>query len=284
LADLQAIAADPAQAPAVAALVDTWVLGLSKALIQGLPVSRGGEKPLTAGERAELDSKVRATSGAGVVWIEIWSGSILFDDMAAPTFTRRTALFPVTPDSWIQPLSDEFGPLAVTPAATADRLADDAVWYALDVFHQVLCECEFINKKLATVDEYVRLQQKKEAREAAGAAAVDAIASVMRAEAASPQEHRASASAEPVFRACALVGQSLGIHVQEHPSAEEARSYEDQVAAIASASGFRTRTVALRGDWFKEDHGSLLGQMAASKEPVALLQAGPGVYERVNPK
>src|SRR5581483_6207845 len=37
-------------------------------------------------------------------------------------------------------------------------------------------------------------------------------------------------------------------------------------------------------DWFKEDHGSLLGQMAASKEPVALLQAGPGVYERVNPK
>ncbi len=47
-----------------------------------------------------------------------------------------------------------------------------------------------------------------------------------------------------------------------HPSAEEARTYEDQLQAIATASGFRTRTVALRGDWFREDHGSLLGQMA----------------------
>ena len=36
--------------------------------------------------------------------------------------------------------------------------------------------------------------------------------------------------------------------------------------AIASASGFRTRTVALRGEWYNEDHGSLLGQRAESSD------------------
>jgi len=283
-AEFQQIATDPGQAPAIAALVDVWVLGLSKALIHGLPVNRGGERPLLAGQRLEIDSRFRATSGERVLWIDIWSGSILVDDMATPTFTRRHALFPVTPDSWIQPLSDEFGPMALTPVTTAEQLGDDSIWYALEVFHEVLCECEFISKKLATVDEFVRLQQKKEARDAAGAAAVSAIASVMRTEAGSAPEHLASASAEPVFRACAMVGQSVGVKVQEHPNADEARSYEDQVSAIASASGFRTRTVALRGDWFAEDHGSLLGQMQATQEPVALLQTAPGVYDRVNPK
>ncbi len=282
--ELQAVASDPAQGPAIAALVDTWVLGLSKALIHGLPVNRIGEKPLHAGERLEIDSRFRATSGERVLWIDIWSGSILFDDMATPTFNRRHALFPITPDSWIQPLSDEFGPIAVTPTTTAEQLSDDSVWYALEIFHGVLCECEFISKKLATVDEYVRLQQKKEARDAAGAAGVSAIASVMRTEADSPLSHLASASAEPVLRACALVGSTLGIKVMPHPSAEEARTYEDQLQAIATASGFRTRTVALRGDWFREDHGSLLGQMANTGEPVALLQTKPQMYERVNPK
>ncbi len=169
---LQEVASDPAQGPAIAALVDIWVLGLSKALIHGLPVNRIGEKPMRAGERLEIDSRFRATSGERVLWVDIWSGSILFDDMATPTFNRRHAIFPITPDSWIQPLSDEFGPLAVTPVTTAEQLSDDSIWYALEIFHGVLCECEFISKKLATVDEYVRLQQKKEARDAAGAAGV----------------------------------------------------------------------------------------------------------------
>jgi ATP-binding cassette subfamily C protein len=42
--------------------------------------------------------------------------------------------------------------------------------------------------------------------------------------------------------------------------------------------------VALRGEWWKEDHGPLLGQLAATREPVALLQVGTGAYERVDPK
>jgi NHLM bacteriocin system ABC transporter ATP-binding protein len=283
-AELQEVAADPAQAPAIAALVDTWVLGLSKALIHGLPVNRWGDKPLVPGERLEISAPFHATSSGGVVWIDIWSGSILFDDMATPTFDRRHALFPMTPDSWIMPLTDEFGPLALTPVRTAESFGDDSIWYALTVFHGLLCECEFISKKLATVDEYVRLQQKKEARDAAGEMAQSAIASVMRTEAGSPAEHMASASAEPVFRACALVGASLGIKVYEHPNADEARTYEDQVLAIASASGFRTRTVALRGEWYNEDHGSLLGQRAESSDPVALLQNKPQQYELVDPK
>jgi ATP-binding cassette subfamily C protein len=282
-ARLKDIGADPAQAQAVAALVDTWVSGLSKALIQGLPVKRAGEIGLAAEKHIDLDTKGRATSADGVVWVDIWSGSILFDDLGTPTFARKHALFPVTPDSWIQPISDEFGAMSVTPARTLDQLKGEDLWYALDVFHQVLCECEFINKKLATVDEYVRLQQKAQQREQAREAAYDAIGSVMRTEAAAPQEFHSTGPAEPVFRACSLVGQRLGIAVKEHPAAEEGMTYEERVNAIASASGFRTRVVALRGNWWAEDHGPLVGQLAESNQAVALLPSGPTSYDRVEP-
>ncbi|MGE5244849.1 MAG: NHLP bacteriocin export ABC transporter permease/ATPase subunit [Betaproteobacteria bacterium] len=284
LTRLQQLARDPVNAPVVAALVDTWITGLSKALLQGGPARRAAEVQLAAGQRVEVDTKRAAGSAEGVVWVDLWSGSVLFDDMATPVFNRRHAPFPLTPDSWVQPISDEFGAVSIAPERTAGLLAGEDIWYGLDVFHQVLCECEFINKKLATVDEYVRLQQKAQQREAARDAAYDAIGSVMRTEAAAPQEFLASASAEPVFRACLLVGQALGIEVKEHPNAEEALTYEERVAAVASASGFRTRVVALRGEWWKEDHGPLLGQNAATKAPVALLQVGAGAYERVDPK
>ena len=136
----------------------------AKALVGGLPLQRPGELRLQAGQATEVGPGDRATATDAVLWVEISSGSVMFDDMSTPTFTRRRLLFPVTADSWIRPLSVEFGPLALTPTATVDALADRELWDGLDVFHQVLCESEFLNKDLAVVDEYVRLQQKKSTR------------------------------------------------------------------------------------------------------------------------
>ena len=112
----------------------------------------------------------------------------------------------------------------------------------LEVFHGLLCECEFISKKLATVDEYVRLQQKADARDAAGAAAQSAIASVMRTEsgiAGGAHGERLGRAGVPRLRAGRRSARHQGLR---HPNADEARTYEDQVLAIASSSGFRTRT------------------------------------------
>ena len=171
-------------------------------------------------------------------------------------------------------MSDEFGALSVRPKRTAAVVADPGIWQGLDVFHAVLCECEFIGKKLSAVDEYLRLQNKAQQSEAAREAAYDAIGSVLSSEGETPNEFRAQGDAEAVLRACELVAEAVGMEAKEHPAKAENLTFEEQVQAIAMASGFRTRVVALRDDWWRQDIGPLLGQLAEAKDPVAILPTG----------
>ena len=284
MARFQQLAADPNQATTVAAMIDVWILGLSKALIATLAPQRTAEQVLEAGHSVDLPRDAKATVAGSVLWIDISSGGVLFDDMATPMFTRRSCPFPLTPHSWIQCLSDEFGPMSVVPRPTTELLGRAGLLDGLDAFHGAVCEAEFITKKLSTVDEYIRLEEKAHQSAAAREGALDAIARVMSSEGATPHEFRAQGDADAVLRACQLVGSVLGMEVREHPAKEEGLSYEQQVAAIAIASGFRTRVVALRDDWWRSDSGPLLGQMSESKDAVALLPKGNRGYEIVNPK
>ncbi len=281
LARLQQIASSRANAAAVVALLETWTTGLSRCLTRGL---KPPQAPLSVkpGERTVMKKGARARAAEGVVWTPIWSGSLLFDDMATPVFGAKQVLFPLTPDSWAEAVSDEFGELALEPVRTADALGAPGLWQGLAVFQQVLCECEFINKKLAVVDEFIRLEEKERYAEAARAAAYDAIGSVLRTEAASPREFLQTGSAEPVLSACRLVGAAMGIQVKPHPDANENLTYEEKLGAIASISGFRTRVVALRGEWWTHDNGPLLALREQTKTPVALLPAGPRAYDYVD--
>ena len=176
------------------------------------------------------------TAADAALWVDIWSGSLMFDDMAVPVFTRKRTLFPITTDAWIQPVSDEFGALSFKPATSEQAVGDPALWHGLDVFHQVICECEFINKKLAVADEFVRLHQKAQHAEAAQEAAYDAIGSVLSSEGSRPAELHQTAASEPVFRACAVVASALGIESRSPTTSGEDLTFEELVTAISLAS------------------------------------------------
>ncbi|MDO8834893.1 MAG: NHLP bacteriocin export ABC transporter permease/ATPase subunit, partial [Vicinamibacterales bacterium] len=277
LRELTAVRSGP-----MGALIETWVAGLSKTLMTGVEHRRAGDAIVEPGKPFELVGPAKATSSQGVVWVSVWNGSVLFVDMATPQFTHRVLPFPLTPDSWIQAVSDEFGPLNLEPMTTVQAMRETGFWNGLDAFHQVLCECEFVNKRLAAVDEYVRLEQKASRSEAAENAAYDAIGSVMSPEGGRPAEFLEAAAEQPILRACLAVGQVLGIEVRPYPGSSENFNYEEMVSAISSASGFKTRVVALRGDWWTYDHSSLLGQWADTKGPVALLQTSTRSYEALD--
>jgi NHLM bacteriocin system ABC transporter ATP-binding protein len=278
VARLRQVAADSTSRPAIGAWLDAWVTGLSAALAADLPMNRPDEIVLRHGERVSLDENATATSGHDVVWVSVWSGSVLFDDMATVSAPRRDVLFPLASKSWIRPVSDELTPLALRPIATADVVGSDDLWAGLETFHQILCECEFVNKKLALADEFIRLRHKSRQAEVAREEAYDAIGSVMRTERSTPAEFRSRGDAEPVLHACQLVASAIGLEAKAHPSTDAVLTYEERVTAIATASGFRTRVVALRDDWWTEDNGPLLGQLAGSMDPVALLPNGPRAY------
>lgn len=281
---LQEIARDANTRPAVVTLLDTWVSGMSKALIRSLPTRGTGETELRARQEVSLGVNQKATSADGVLWIDIFNGSVLFDDLATPTFSRKRVLFPVTPHSWVQPVGEEFGDLAVSPLPTEAAIAKPDMWHGLAVFHEVLYEAETGGQLLSTADEYVRLQQKAQHAQAAEAAGYGAIGAVLRAESETPEDLLKTTAAEPVFAACALVGQALGIPVRSHLEGTEQLAFEDLVSSIASASGFRTRVVALHDDWYRRDLGPMLGQLGEAKHPVALLPQGARAFTMVDPK
>ena len=214
---LQQLARMPQQGEGVAALLDTWVGGLSKALTP-TTAKRAGELSLKAGRRAEArshqqgDQRRRRGVGRPV-------------ERQRPLRRRQHAGLPaqarLLPDHartrWIRPLGDEFGELVLNPKKTNEVVADANFWLSLQVFHRALCECEFVNKKLANVDEYVRLQAKAHHKEAAEEAAYDAIGAVMRTESDTPRELLDAVGSEPVLKACALVGHAFGIEVRGNP-------------------------------------------------------------------
>jgi NHLM bacteriocin system ABC transporter ATP-binding protein len=92
-----------------------------------------------------------------------------------------------------------------------------------------------------------------------------------------------SLSESPLMSAVRAVAESLGLDVRPpvNPSPRE-----HPVAAIAGASGFRTRRVLLAGEWWRQDNGPLLAYRIADKSPVALIPlrrpSGGSSYELID--
>jgi NHLM bacteriocin system ABC transporter ATP-binding protein len=85
----------------------------------------------------------------------------------------------------------------------------------------------------------------------------------------------------PLVAAAQAVGRYLGIEVRPSQHATDAGG--DPIQAIADASRFRAREVALAGRWWREDNGPLLAFSKPDDRPVALLPHKTGRYRLFDP-
>ena len=268
----------------VVPVIERWIGNVARAVAPADSPDETTPVPLEAGIEVTIERGRPARPGMGVVWVEIPSGATLVNDLTIPVFDAERGLFPLSPHSTMASPGAEGGELKLTPVPTEAALAHRGFWDGLDAFHVAVSECESLNRKLGDVDEFVRLGEKAERSDAAEEDAYSAIGAVMRADASRAEETvGATGTAEPILAACRLIGQRLGITVRPHPAASDKLTYEEMVSSIATASGFRTRVVALRGDWWRADQGPLLGQRADTHAPVALLPKGPRAYAAVEP-
>lgn len=295
---LQELARQPHLAGELAALIDRWIANLSERLTLEIAPGPVADVPLAEGGEAVIANQKAARPGRGVVWVEVLEGNLLFIGLEQLVFDqpsagapvgahslavklgdliekaqRRRAFFPLTGHTWVEAANARDRDTRVRCAPSAQVLAETAAWRGLELFHQVLCQCEFINKKLAALDEYRRLKSKAEYAEAAREAGYRAIASVMEeTTAATPT---AAAGGDPILAAFTLVGEAMGMAVRDHPEAAKDASFELRVNAIAKASRCRLRSVMLRDDWWRADHGPALGRWEDGGGAVALIPDGP---------
>lgn len=282
---IQEIARDADMVEDLGQALDQWVATLSRSLTRDIIPGPLVDVNLAEGERRTLENEQKARSNKGVSWLEVPEGDLLFIGMEELVFSGAHIYFPLTPDSWVE-ASNEGGTATELIAHPAEVvLSDPAVWWGLELFHEALCQCEFINKKLATVDEFNRLKSKAEYADAAAAEAYRDLSAILapRGEEAEVAPTTVADQQEAVYEVCRLVGEHLEMKVVRHPAPKREASLEERVAEVAKASRFRTRPVALRDDWYRRDMGPLLGFWEQSKMPVALIPDGPRAYVMIDP-
>lgn len=85
-----------------------------------------------------------------------------------------------------------------------------------------------------------------------------------------------SSEGHPLFLACEVVGQMMGLTFKMPPTKA------CTVEGICEASNIRYRQVRMKKSWWKESHGHLIGFEKETHQPVVLLQT-PSGYESFNP-
>jgi len=222
-------------------------------------------------------------SERGVVWAEMPAAQFLFAGMSSASWELEGVLMPFTPGSWIELVggADVF---ASTPRTTLEAIGDPRAWAGLEAFHRLLCEGEFLNKRLSTVDEFQRLRSKAEETERAREAAMGAIGSVLGGTGVwNRQSLLAGADLGPVVAAMRAIGHHMGVEIKSHPEGKERRSFDEAVLSVCLASRLRLRRIALVDDWWVRDQGAILAQVEESKAPIALLPLSPTKYEALDP-
>ncbi len=190
-------------------------------------------------------------------------------------------LFPLTGDTWIEAREDTITEVL----STAEALRQPGLWTGLDAFHEAVCQGESVNRERSEAAGFERLQQRANYRAEARAATFEGIARVLDTGTDEDEAGKLDPAAmrEPFFAACALVGQSRGIVMRQHPETLRNPGQADQLAAVAKASNCRVRPVRLRGDWWRRDEEAMLGALTEGNVPVALLPRGPRAFDVVNP-
>ncbi|MEM7062037.1 MAG: NHLP family bacteriocin export ABC transporter peptidase/permease/ATPase subunit [Cyanobacteria bacterium P01_B01_bin.77] len=87
-----------------------------------------------------------------------------------------------------------------------------------------------------------------------------------------------------LMQAMGAVTHALNLSLNPIRVADQGGKSTDPVEAIALASRFRVRRVALLPNWWRQEAGPLLAFLKAEQTPVALLPSRPGQYDLYNPQ
>jgi NHLM bacteriocin system ABC transporter ATP-binding protein len=269
--ELWAQASDDTGRTRVMAAVDAWVHALSTAARDRMPPQR--YRPIRPGVGIALADGEHAEAESDVVWVVVCEGRVLFGGAEAIAISPGDPPFPLSHHAYVRAV----GPARIVAVPDADVLAA-ASTDVLDRFHRAVLTALANHEARAAAEAAARLAEQ---------AAVDARAiqqGVARLVAVSdPGRRDATLEAEdPLLGACRLVGGALGIEIQTPPD-ETRGERDDALDRIVRASRVRLRRVSLHGQWWREDHGPLLGILREDSRPVALLPISARRYELVDP-
>jgi NHLM bacteriocin system ABC transporter ATP-binding protein len=202
-------------------------------------------------------------------WVRVLSGSASLVGLGADICAG--CIVPMAPGIW----------LGAPQPFEVERVSGETAWGELrmetmQALSAVLLRASREIEPRKQSEARLRVEQRRQLERRMGAAALVDLAGATERPSALPES--------PLLSAARMVAESLGLELRApvNPSPRE-----HSVAAIANASGFRTRLVLLGGDWWRRDNGPLLGYRIEDKSPVALIPrrrpAGGSGYDLIDP-
>ncbi len=279
VAELRRLASEAPGSERVGRLLDRWIAVLAARLVADRRPSVDAR--LAKGVALSLrEFRKISASREEVLWIPCRGQ--LFQQQRLP---RTEALFPLAPGTWIE-ATEKDGTLV--GRGTAELLARAELWRGLALFHEQLCYSGAVLRGLDQGRWSDRLRERTTCTAAAENETDTRLAKVL-----DPTLEVAPATAtddDRVFAAMRKVAEHQGIRLRKPPRDEnrgtERDVFQATVAGIARCSGIRTRTVALRGEWWTRDAGPLLARYFDEDRdrPVALLPGDAGTYRCFDPE
>lgn len=278
--ELRQLAASTEGAGDVPQLVDGWIRGMSKSLVQELAPTPRPDHSVPEDAEVELAANAKLSSDKSVLWLEGEGMRLLFLGLEEVDGARG-GLFPVTPDSWVEAVTAPGSLLRVHARTTADRITSPELWRGLEHFQEALCRCEILIKRLALVDKFNQLRTKAEYAETAAKLGRESLVGVL--EQKKTEQEQLPPEPGDLLTSLRVIGSVLGIDVPGYPDLQAGASFSDRLTRLTKTSGLRTRRVALRDEWWKADQGPILALWAGTEKTVALLPRGPRAYECFDP-
>lgn len=244
-------------------LIEEWLLSLSEAIIsEQLPKTY---LRINAGETTSFTGDQIISVEQGMLWViheqgySYWLGS-----REIPQISADGGYFPVKAKTWL--VSGEESRLQAVD--TRDWLEHDSGWTSLTGFYRVLFIYLAARCEREKQEEIKYLKAKEVNKQKIMGHSLLSLAAVADT---SRERTVTEETGDLLYEACKKVGEAANIEIIR-PSAEvRAHPSDNPLEDIINASYIRMRRVALKGEWWVQDNGPLLGYLADGERPVALL-------------
>jgi NHLM bacteriocin system ABC transporter ATP-binding protein len=260
----EALAA-PRSAERARALLEGWVEALWGGLARLPPPTA---RCLEPGQLLEVSEPTALRAAEGVSWLRL--GTCRLWVLGRPELIGER-LLPLAGRGWI--LAQPPGEIAVAaseePAAMWSGVLQlgALVWRAMELFSDEQHQSHRVRARRLTEASRAALE-----RACARLAATVAPEAAFVATEIQREEGFGSGDQTALLACCRLVGQAIGVPIRGPHGQDGGPGLRNALAAILRSSRVRARRVALRGDWWRHDHGPLLAfsPPRSSDDPRAL--------------
>jgi NHLM bacteriocin system ABC transporter ATP-binding protein len=253
-----------------AALVEQWIATLLLSVRQTM-IPKDCRELQTFG-KIQFEQNVNYKPQTEVGWVKHKEGTSILMGIKDFPEIQGDGYFPVYKKTWLQTTSK----VILDYTSTSGILTQDIFWTSLEQFHLFFLDCLIIHAKQDITTEQKRLEQKAEDERSSFKNALLTLVSVVGPKHGFIHE----ITGEPLLATCRILGKYLNISFIPPPDSQKKPLL---LADIVRASRVRFRRVVLRGAWWRQDNGPLLGIKEQDKRPVALIPKSAGTYILVDP-